>query len=192
MAQADLVHAGSCSLSKGSAAEATVYALRSAKEAGKLVSFDVNYRNLMWNDDREGCIAAVKDLLPLVDFLKISEEETDMLGVPAVEAGEHYGIAVVVETLGAAGARCYWRGKTFTVEGRKAQCVDATGAGDAFWGGFLACLLQNGVRSTEDLKEELLLKAMDYGNVAGWLCVQKKGAMESLPTTEEIRKILAE
>ena len=192
VAQADLVHAGSCSLSKGSAAEATVYALRSAKEAGKLVSFDVNYRNLMWNDDREGCIAAVKDLLPLVDFLKISEEETDMLGVPAVEAGEHYGIAVVVETLGAAGARCYWRGKTFTVEGRKAQCVDATGAGDAFWGGFLACLLQNGVRSTEDLKEELLLKAMDYGNVAGWLCVQKKGAMESLPTTEEIRKILAE
>lgn len=189
-AEADLVHAGSCSLSKAPASEATVYAMEQAKSRGKLVSFDVNYRNLMWNDDREACAQAVQKLLHTVDFLKISEEETDMLGVPAQEAGQTYGIAVVVETLGASGARCYWNGKTLEVAGRKAQCVDTTGAGDAFWGGFLSYLLRSGVRTTTDVTEVLLKRALQYGNVAGWLCVQKKGAMESLPTNSEIEAIL--
>lgn len=188
--QADIIHAGSCSLSKGPAADATRYALESAGKAGKLVSFDVNYRNLMWDDDRDACIRAVKEILPFVDFLKISEEEEDMLGLPPEQAAKAYNIAALVETLGSEGARCYYRGKTFTVPGRKAVCVDATGAGDAFWGGFLSCLLRSNVDSVADLTEDLVRQALRYGNVAGWLCVQKKGAMESLPTTEEIRVIL--
>lgn len=190
VAGAGLVHTGSCSLSKDPAADATRYALESAHKAGRLVSFDVNYRNLMWNDDRAACIDAVKGILPFVDFLKISEEEEDMLGLPPEQAANTYHIAVLVETLGSDGARCYYRGKTFTVPGRKAVCVDATGAGDAFWGGFLSCLIHGHVSSPADLTEDLVRQALRYGNVAGWLCVQKKGAMESLPTTEEIRAIL--
>lgn len=186
----DIVHAGSCSLSRDPAADATAYALAEGKKNGALVSFDVNYRNLMWNDDRDACSAAVQEVLPSVDFLKISEEEEDMLGVAPAEAAEKYNIAVLVETLGGAGAKCYWNGQVLEVPGRKAKCVDATGAGDAFWGGFLSCLLREGVRKTEDLNEQILRKALNYGNVGGWLCVQKKGAMESLPTNEEIDAIL--
>lgn len=188
--RADLIHAGSCSLSKSPASEATVYALECARENKKLISFDINYRNLMWEDDRAACIRAVQKLLPLVDLLKLSEEERDMLGVEPSEAGEVYGIAVVVETLGASGARCFWHGKELTVAGRKARCVDATGAGDAFWGGFISYLLRNQVITVQDITEALLQKALEYGNVAGWLCVQKKGAMESLPTFSEIEAIL--
>lgn len=187
---ANMVHAGSCSLSRGSAADATRYAMESAHNAGKLVSFDVNYRNLMWDDDRQACINAVTSILPFVDFLKISEEEEDMIGIPPEQAAAAYNIGVLVETLGASGARCYFQGKTFTVPGRKAVCVDATGAGDAFWGGFLSCLLHHGVTSTADLTEDLVRQALEYGNIAGWLCVQKKGAMESLPTMEEVQTIL--
>ena len=190
VAQADMVHAGSCSLSKAPASDATVYAMECAKKNGKLVSFDINYRNLMWNDDRAACSKAVQELLPLVDFLKLSEEERDMLGVEPSGAGKAYGIAVVVESLGPAGARCYWNGKQLTVPGRKAQCIDATGAGDAFWGGFLSCLLRSNVKTVKDISEPLLQKALEHGNVAGWLCVQKKGAMESLPTIDEIEAIL--
>ena len=113
-----------------------------------------------------------------------------MLGVAPEEAAKKYDIAVVVETLGSAGAKCHWNGKVFSIPGRKANCVDTTGAGDAFWGGFLSYLLRSGVKTTADLNEELLLKAMQYGNVAGWLCVQKKGAMESLPTYEQVAAIL--
>lgn len=191
-AESDMVHAGSCSLSREPASVATVYAMRKARENGKLVSFDVNYRNLMWNDDRDACCAAVREILSLVDFLKISEEELDVAGVAPDKIGETYGISVVVTTLGGDGAVCYWNGKALSIPGMKAKVVDTTGAGDAFWGGFLSCLLKNGVRTVADLSEELLSKALAYGNVAGWLCVQQKGAMESLPTTEQIEAIIKE
>lgn len=186
----DMVHAGSCSLSRDPAADATVYAIAESKRSGKLVSFDVNYRSLMWKDDRNACISAVQKVLPYVDFLKISEEEEDMLGMTPEDAAKKYDISVLVETLGSAGARCHWNGKVLHIPGRKANCVDTTGAGDSFWGGFLSSLLRSGVKTTADLTEELLLKAMHYGNVAGWLCVQKKGAMESLPTYEQVAAIL--
>ena len=113
-----------------------------------------------------------------------------MLGMPLEEAAERYGIDAVVKTLGAKGAQCIWQGKTLFAPGRSAQCVDATGSGDAFWGSFLSCLLHEGVRGTQDLTEDILMKALRYGNVAGYLCVQKKGAMESLPTHEEVNKIM--
>ncbi len=188
---ARMVHAGSCSLSRGSAADATQYAICAAAQSGKLVSFDVNYRNLMWDDDRSACINAVQAILPCVDFLKISEEERDMLGCEPEQAAQEYNIALLVETLGSSGARCHFKGKTLSVPGRKAVCTDATGAGDAFWGGFLSCLLRHGVNSVDDLSEDLVIRALEYGNVAGALCVEKKGAMESLPTTEEVEAILA-
>lgn len=187
---ADMVHAGSCSLSRDPAADATAYAITESKRNGKLVSFDVNYRNLMWQDNRDACSAAVQKILPHVDFLKISEEEEDMLGAAPEEAAKKYGISVLVETLGSAGAKCFWNGKVLHIPGRKANCVDTTGAGDSFWGGFLSYLLRAGIKSTADLTEDLLLRAMHYGNVAGWLCVQKKGAMESLPTYEQVTAIL--
>ncbi len=185
-----IVHAGSFSLSRDPAADATRYAMRTAHEAGRLVSFDVNYRSVAWDDDREGCMEAVRDVLPFVDFLKISEEESDMLGLSPNEAALKYHIAVLVETLGADGARCHYQGKSFHLPGCKVPCVDATGAGDAFWGGFLSCLLHSGVTSSADLNEDLIRSAVRYGNVAGSLCVQKKGAMASLPTMAEIQKIL--
>ena len=187
---ADVVHAGSCSLSADPAADATVYAMKVAHKNGKLVSFDVNYRNLMWKDDRDACIDAVQGVLPKVDLLKISEEEEDMLGENPATVGATYDIAVVVETMGGTGAKAFWNGKEYFVPARKAHCVDTTGAGDAFWGGFLSSLLKDGVRKVDDITEELLLKAMNFGTVAGWLCVQKKGAMESLPTYDEVVKIL--
>jgi len=31
---------------------------------------------------------------------------------------------------------------------------------------------------------------MEYGNISGALCVQKKGAISSLPTREEIEEII--
>ena len=53
--------------------------------------------------------------------------------------------------------------------GRKAKAVDATGAGDAFWGAFLAKLRLLGVEKASDLTEERIRRAMDYGNVSGWI-----------------------
>lgn len=188
-----IIHAGSCSLSASPASEATVRALKLGHEYKKLVSFDVNYRNLMWKDDQEACAKAVLNLLPYVDILKISEEEVDTLGGEAglPELMERYSLTLIVETLGSAGAKCYFDGRVFSVEGKKAKAVDATGAGDAFWGGFLSSLRIQGVEQAGQLTAEMIEKALKYGNTAGWICVQHKGAISSLPTRAEIEKYLS-
>ena len=191
IADSVIVHAGSCSLSASPEAEATEKALRLAAAHGRFVSFDLNYRDLMWNGDFDACAAAVRRVLPYVDALKLSEEEAALFcgeeGIGAMM--ERYGIRVVVETLGADGACCFFGGGSFHVPGRKAVCVDATGAGDAFWGGFLSALRIGGMEKSDDLTEELLRRALEYGNKCGWFCVQKKGAISSLPTRAEVEAL---
>ena len=188
-----IIHAGSCSLSAQPVKDATCKALRLGHEKGKLVSFDVNYRNLMWKDDQDACTKAVEEILPFVDILKISEEELGMFGteadLPALM--EKNGITLLIETLGSAGAKAFFAGESFTVQGRKAKAVDATGAGDAFWGGFLSSLRMQGVEKAEDLTKDKLRGAMDYGNVSGCICVQGKGAIASIPTKKQILAYLA-
>ncbi len=192
IAATKLVHASSFSMSAGPEAEATVHFIKKAHELGKLVAFDINYRNVVWNDDKDACGKAVKEILPYVDFLKISDEEVDMIGGPdnILATMKEYDIAVVVETLGAKGAACYFNGECFTVEGRKAKAVDATGCGDAFWGGFMASVLNQNVTKKEDLTKDILRQAIVYGNVGGWCCVQVKGGMSALPTKSQIEEVL--
>ncbi len=188
-----IVHAGSCSLSAQPEASATVKAMKLAHEKGKLVSFDVNYRNVMWNDDLDACTKAVMDILPYVDLLKISEEEVEMMGGVDALPGlmKDNGIAMIMETLGSDGAQAFFNGEVIRVHGRKVKAVDATGAGDAFWGAFLASLRIQGVEKASDLTAEIIRKAMDYGNVSGCICVQSKGAIVSIPTRAQIEEYLA-
>ena len=193
IADSVIVHAGSCTLSAQPVASATVRALRLGHEMGKLVSFDVNYRNVMWNDDIEGCTKAVKEILPYVDLLKISEEEVDMLGGEDAlpEVMKKCGITMIMETLGSDGAKALFDGQEIRIHGRKVKAVDATGAGDAFWGAFLARLRILGVSKKEDLTADIIRDAMRYGNVSGSICVQHKGAIASIPTREQIEECIA-
>ena len=101
------------------------------------------------------------------------------------------GITVVIETLGAKGAKYFFDGKEGTVSGHKVKAVDATGAGDAFWGGFLSKLLMSGVEKKEDLTEEIIRGALEYGNASGGICVQKMGGIPALPVKQEIEDFLA-
>jgi fructokinase len=189
-----LVHAGSCSLSAQPAREATKRALMLGARNGKMVSFDINYRNLMWNDDRDACADAVFEILPFVDLLKISEEEAVMLGgeerIPEVMARQK--IAVTVETLGSEGSLAYFAGKEIRVKGKKVHAADTTGAGDAFWGGFLSGLRLQGIEHAGQLTEETVRRAMRYGSASGTICCQHMGAIDSLPTRREIEEALAE
>lgn len=192
IAASRVVHAGSCSLSAEPVASATRKALRLGHEMGKLVSFDINYRNLMWKDDKASCAKAVDEILGFVDILKISEEEVDMVGSEDnIETlMKEKNLTAVILTLGSKGAQVFFGKSIFTVGGRTVKAVDATGAGDAFWGGFLSSLLLQGVTRPEEITEPILRKAMEYGNISGALCVQKKGAISSLPTREEIEEII--
>lgn len=187
-----IIHGGSCSLSASPEAEATMKALKLGHEHHKLVSFDVNYRNLMWNDDVDACTKKVYECLPYIDILKISEEEVGMFGGEDKlhDLMREYHLTLIVLTLGAEGARCFFDRKIFQIPGRKAVCVDATGAGDAFWGGFLSSLRLQGVEKKDQITEETIRNALTYGNIGGWICVQSKGGIPSLPTREQIEQYL--
>ena len=154
----------------------------------------MNYRNLMWKDDQQACADAVKDILPYVDILKISEEEVEMLGGQEniQNLMKENQITMVVETLGSEGALAYLGENVIQVAGRKVKAVDATGAGDAFWGAFLSSLRIQGVEKNTDLTPEIVKNAMEYGNISGCICVQSKGAIDSLPTREIIEAYIWE
>ena len=182
-------------MSAGKAVEATEYALKRAHEMGVLVGYDINYRNLMWHDDKQACADKVKEILPYVDLLKISDEEVDMVGGHdnVLALMKEYDIAVVILTLGKDGAECFFNGDSFVTPGYKADYVaDTTGAGDAFWGGFLSRVLNLGADSVDKFTVEILKDAVNYGNVSGSLAVREKGAIASLPTKEQIEEFLRE
>ena len=45
-----------------------------------MTSFDVNYRPLLWGGDAAAAAQAVAALLPVIDLLKVSEEELFLFG----------------------------------------------------------------------------------------------------------------
>ncbi len=192
IADSVIVHAGSCSLSAEPVASATVRALRLGHEKEKLVSFDVNYRDVMWKGDLTACTNAVMGILPYVDLLKISDEEEEMMGGENAlpDLMKKYDITVLVETLGSHGARAFFNNEVITVPGHKVKSVDTTGAGDAFWGGFLSSLRLQDIDSVKQLTENSVKTAMEYGNASGCISVQKMGAIPSIPTREEIECFL--
>lgn len=63
--------------------------------------------------------------------------------------------------------------------------VDTTGAGDCFTAALVVKLLESGGgRSIEEFRE-----AMQFASVAAFISVTRKGAMESMPTREEVERI---
>ena len=190
--ESDIIHAGSLTLQKTPSRDATITALRKGHEMGKLVSFDINYRPNLWNGEKEKAMESVESIFPYINMLKISDEETDFVGgIENIhDFMEKNDIPLVVETLGGDGSRAFFNGKEVRAEGFKAKVVDTTGAGDAFWGAFMACLLLQGVRKPADLTDEILYKALRYGNASGSICVSNKGAIASIPTREQIEELL--
>ena len=186
----DIVHAGSVSQSGMPERDAVLLALKKAKKAGKIVSFDINFRDKIWSFDE--CKKEVLNVYPYVELLKISEEELDFVGgrenIPAFM--KEYDIAVTVLTLGGDGAVIFYAGEEITIPAMKAKCIDTTGAGDAYWGGFLSSLIKQGVRTVTDLDKDKLTAAGKYGAISGGLCIQKPGGIPALPTASEIETYL--
>ncbi len=189
--QCTLLHAGSVSLTAEPSRVAVRYAMELAHGMGKLVCFDINYREMLWS--REAAKQQVDAVLPMVDLLKFSEEELDFVAEEAqMEAFmQKFDVPLMVQTLGAKGARYYLRSQSGFrqgfVEGFCVHAVDATGAGDAFWGGFLAALLRRGVTSRAQLSEDTVRQALEEANCCGALCVQKKGGIPALPFWQEVQ-----
>lgn len=151
---------------------------REAKAAGTIVSADI-----------DNVYEGLKELLPLVDVLISSKEFPRILtGIEdahaaLVEIKARYGCAIVGLTKGGRGATIYYDGEfletpAFQVPG---GCVDTTGAGDAFHGGFLYAMLQG----------EEIEASMRIGCAVAALGCRVLGARAGLPTRAELDAFLA-
>ena len=187
-------HVGSLSLTDEPARSATLAALDAAREAGCVLSYDPNYRANLW-PSVDAAVAQMRSVVGRMDLMKLSDEECELLtGEKDPEAAAasllERGPKVVAVTLGAGGAyvRCAEGGAE--VAGFPADAVDATGAGDSFWGGFLAAFCESGKTPAEVTLADAVSFAR-LGNAVASLCVRKRGAIPAMPTREEAEALLA-
>ena len=186
-----IFHTGSLSLTEEPARSATFRALELAKEAGCIISYDPNYRAPLWASKQEA-VEGMRSVLPYVDVMKLSDEECLLLAdtakpEDAIKVLRDKGIAIVAVTLGEEGAIIGTQEGIRLVPGYPADEVDTTGAGDAFWGGFLNCLSEAEKKPAEITLEEAAAFAK-FGNAVASLCVEKRGAIPAMPSSEEIYK----
>ncbi|MEY8318162.1 carbohydrate kinase [Oscillospiraceae bacterium 50-58] len=188
------LHFGSVSLSGGAARNGTIFAARSARQAGILVSYDPNYRPALWRDESEA-IEWMRIPLPLVDIIKLSEEELPLLtGSDSLEEGSRLlteqGISLVFVTLGGAGSFCRWRNECFTVPGVSVKVADTNGAGDTFLGAVLSRLCLRGEKPLEGLTRAELENILTFANRAASLTCSRSGAIPAMPTLAELKGCL--
>ena len=185
-------HFGSLSLTDEPARGATLKALQYAKESDVIISYDPNYRPSLWKDEdtaKEG----MRLPLEMVDIIKISDEEmvllTDCDNVnDAADALHKKGITCVIITMGEKGAFVSANGARVIGESFKTDVVDTTGAGDCFMGAFLYSIIKDNKKPSE-LCEDDLKNYVSFANAAASICVSRRGAINAMPSAEEIENI---
>lgn len=132
-----VVHLGSLMLNREEGREVAARAIRAARAAGAILSFDVNYRADIFPDPRDA-VEAMAGPIEACGMLKLSRDELDLLYGGKIEsvASEIDGKIICV-TDGARGCEVRFEGKAIRVPAKPVDTVDATGAGDAFFGTFL-------------------------------------------------------
>lgn len=190
VAGSKMLHFGSVSLTPGPAQSATLFAARSARDAHVLVSYDPNYRSALW-DSQENAVKWMRAPLPLVDVLKLSEEELPLvIGTSDLEEGtrllEEQGVKLIMVTLGENGVFCRWRGESWHQPGIPVKVADTNGAGDTFLAAVLSRLCRRGNGPLEGLERAELKDILAFANRAAAFTCSRSGAIPAMPTLAEL------
>lgn len=185
--QAHMVHFGSVSLTAEPARGSVLSAIRRARSHGAVITYDPNYRARLWDDPWEAIIV-MRQPLPLVDILKVSEEELPLLsGSEDWKEGSRRlmekGISLILVTPGEAG--CFYRLGHLTgrVHGFPTKVVDTNGAGDTFFGAALSKLCHEDLSR---LSQERLEDILTFANRAASLSTTRAGAIPAMPRLGEV------
>ncbi|MCL2539714.1 MAG: carbohydrate kinase [Oscillospiraceae bacterium] len=187
-----IFHFGSLSLTEEPAREATAKAVSFAGENGVTVTYDPNYRASLWNSG-EAAVEQMKKHIESVDIIKIADNEVEMVtGERDLAAGAKklcdMGVKCAAVTLGPDGALVCVGGRTKTIGAYDVAAVDTTGAGDAFFGGFLYSFLASGI-SVSELTLEAAAEFARVANAVAAVCVGKRGGIPAMPTLAELKAL---
>ena len=186
-------HFGSLSLTNEPVAAATKAAVAYARNAGKLISFDPNLREPLWENE-EQAKAAIWYGIGECDVLKIADNEIKWLtGKEDYDEGVHRiqersNVKLVNVTLGKEGSLAYYMnqkyyGRPFLSD----RTIDTTGAGDTFCACVIGFLLEHGL---DGLKEADLENMLSFANAAASIVTTRKGAILSMPDRKEVDALL--
>ncbi len=186
-------HFGTLSMTHEPSLSATKKAVEYAKSCGKIISFDPNYRALLW-DNKNSAIMAMKAGLKDANIAKLSLEEAQMVTgktspEDCLKELLKYELSFVAITMGPEG--CVYATEKYMggFPEYPAKVIDTTGAGDNFWGTLLYGFLNNGA-NFDGISEESLSEIVQMANIAAAMSTEKKGAIPSIPDFERVKKAL--
>lgn len=181
-------HFCSNTLTEPAIAETTAYAIQKAIEANALISFDVNLRHNLW-ENNQADTQLIYPFLLKSHFIKFSKEEFDAF---AQNDAENFiqrlfqaTTKMIVITDGGNPLKLITPNHTYTYAPPPVHVVDTTAGGDAFSGAMiygLAFLNQPIETLPISTIEKLVRFACHCGNHA----VSIKGAFPSLPTSADV------
>lgn len=179
-------HFGSLSLTNQPSRSATHYALKVAKKSGCIITYDPNYRELLWNN-KKTAVKIMKEYIKFANIVKLSKEEAQMLTdcVDVYGCAEHIlnlGPDVVLITDGAEGAYCINSFGKIYVPATEVNAIDTTGAGDIFFGSFIYGLIKDNIT---DLSNYDMLNYVRTAVCIAGKSTETKGAIPSIPEYEE-------
>lgn len=175
------LHVCSIALSAEPSRSATFEAMATIREAGGYVSFDPNIRPDLWPDEN-ALRRCLEQALQSADVVKLSVEELAFLtGNVEVNVGLDALMArcparLVLVTQGKEGVIAWHDGAVRHYPATPVECVDTTGAGDAFVAGLLY-----GLAAGQDLTPVIALAQR-----CGALATTAKGAMTALPWQHDL------
>jgi 2-dehydro-3-deoxygluconokinase len=184
LAGTKIVHFSGISVAiSASACDACYAAAQAAKGAGRLVSFDTNLRLKLWSKERAR--ATILDMMRLADICLPSFDDVAQLmrlddPDKLVDLALGLGAKTVALKLGAKGAIVANAGERHRIPPYPVDAVDATGAGDAFGGAFLARVLRG----------DDLYAAGRYAAATAALSTTGFGAVEPVPTADRVQEAL--
>jgi sulfofructose kinase len=159
-------------------AAAAAQAARFARDAGIPTIIDV-----------EKVRPAIAELLQQIDAIIAAQEFPtaltgyENLGQALAAIGREFQTPLVCVTLGEEGSLAWCNGREIRTPAFQVDCVDSTGAGDAFRGGFAAACLREPDGEVEDL--------LAYANATAALNCRVLGGRGGIPTAEEVDYLLA-
>lgn len=148
------------------------------------ISFDPNYRHLLFPNNTQTFIDQSWNFLKTCHFYKLSDEEA-MLITGAITINDAAAIllkktkAVFTITLGKEGTLLGYGGNTCIIPSIPIQPVDTTGAGDAFVGAVLYQLGNLSPDAMKALSADEWKRIITNGNKAGARTCEYLGAMEA-------------
>lgn len=188
-----IFHFGTLSMTHDEVRKATKKAIALAKDAGAIISFDPNLRELLW-DSLDTAKEQVRYGLKYCDVLKISDNEIQWLtgkedyteGIKMVQ--EEFQIPLILLSMGRDGSRAYYKEEIVEVTPfLQENTIETTGAGDTFMGSCLHYILEHGL---EDLTADQLKDMLTFANAAASLITTKKGALRVMPSVEEVEALI--